>query len=126
MRILFLALLCCLVGCKKPTDVGEESLLNKVLNPATTEQVEQAKQRMHLLRSDMTHEQVFTALGLESCYTNCYGNASGGSVFRVSYQLRSGHVLQFAGVWTETGKSKLIYASLDDVSWRGDEKTPTH
>jgi hypothetical protein len=118
--IIPLLLLCCTLGCRaQPTKISASQHFD-LKNPASLEQVEAARQRINLVRADMTDEQVFTILGLSDCYSDC-GPALNGTTnaYCISYQLRVGHQLD---VWHEgLEKPKLISVSLDGTIWRRDE-----
>ena len=71
----------------------------------------------------MTDEQVFATLGLSSCYGRCFA-ITGGPLnhFWVSYTLRNGHQLHVVREVLEPQKSALRSVSLDEASWKRDEK----
>ncbi len=123
MRALFaLLLVCCWLGCRTQPPTPVASRPSDPINPATPEQLEQAKQRIHLLRAVMTDEQVFATLSLSSCYGRCFANAGGStSHLWVSYTLRNGHALHVVHDATKPGAITLRSVSLDQAIWKRDE-----
>ena len=126
-RLVFALLLaCCLSGCRAQHPKPAPQQPFDPLNPVTPEQLETAKERIHLLRADMTDQQVFATLGLSSCYERCFANAGGSSSHAwVSYHLRSPrHALHIVHEikLTVPRKTTLRSVTLDEVSWRRDEK----
>ena len=84
---------------------------------ATAEEIAEAKQRIHLVRPDMTAEQVFVTLRLSHCYA--YGTGGGPTErFRMSYDMHNGHVLQVVHDCTIGRKVRLTGVSLDAAAWR--------
>jgi hypothetical protein len=127
MRLPFpLLLACALLGCATHPQKPAAAKAFDPINPATPEQLETAKQRIHLLRADMTDEQVFATLGLGDCYGRCFANGGGPlSHAWVSYHLRSPrsglHIVHEIKL-TVPRKTTLRCVTLDEVSWRRDEK----
>jgi len=89
----------------------------------SSEQIEEAKKKMHLLKSGMTVEQVFSTLGLPK---NCLGESSGPmSSYRETADLPGGHTLYLiAHVTSETPSPTgvirtwaVISVCLDGISW---------
>jgi hypothetical protein len=65
VRVLFLIFtVACLSGCKQPQPARAISQKIDPANPLTENQVQQVKQKLHLLRSGMTSAQAFSTLGL--------------------------------------------------------------
>jgi hypothetical protein len=117
-----LLLLCCSLGCttQLPKPVASQSL--NPFSPATPEQVEAAKQRIHLLRANMTEEQLFATLGLSNCYGHTHADAGGTvSRFWISYTLRTSDALNVVRDLRDRQNSKLLSVSLDGVTWSPDE-----
>src|SRR5208282_387155 len=110
-----------LLGCEHPKPVAFQG--SDEDSRATPKQVAQAKQRLHLLRSDMTDEQAFATIGVANCYSNSPAMMGGAPDSPwVLYQLRT-------NVWLCLGRetiSKLSKANLDDTIWDSDEAATIH
>jgi hypothetical protein len=119
MRLLLpLLLICSSLGCRThpPETVTLEP--SDPINPVTVEQLQTAKQRIHLVRADMTDEQLFASLGISSCYGRCIALAGGPfSHSWVSYTLRNGHALHVVRNITGPQQSTLRSVDLDGVRW---------
>jgi uncharacterized protein YceK len=124
MRLPVLLLLACVLsGCATTPQKTAAPKASDPINPATPEQLETAKQRIHLLRPDMTDEQVFATLGLVGCYGHCFADAGGPfSHFWVSYTLRNGRDLHIVRNVTGAHESTLRSVSVDGVIWKPDER----
>ncbi len=124
MRLtLSLLLVCVFLGCRTHPQKAAAPEAFDPINPATPEQLETAKQRIHLLRADMTDEQAFATLGLGNCYGHCFAHAGGpSSACWVSYTLRNGRDLHTVRNFTGPHESTLRSVSVDGVTWRPDEK----
>lgn len=116
--LLPLLLICCSLGCTTQSPKPVASQPFDPINPATPAQLETAKQRLPLLRADMTDEQVFATLGLSNCYERCFAESGGPRRrFWVSYTLRNGRALHVVRELTGPQKSTLRSVSLDKASW---------
>lgn len=125
---------CCAVNAQTTnslTNTNRVQLLAPAVSQASTltdaptpKQIAQANQRLHLLKADMTDEQVFSTLGL----TNCWRTGMGGGPLSnhwTSYEMRDGHVLNLihratSETPTSTGVNRtwsLVSVSLDGVAW---------
>lgn len=92
------------------------------MSPPTQEQLELARQRLPLLKTEMTDEQVFATLGLARWYGLCptYSGGSNG-IFWASYTLRNGRLLHIVNEWSGTNAA-LRTVSLDGAIWKRDGK----
>ena len=91
------------------------------INPVSVAELEQAKQRLHLLRADMSPEEVFTALGLKGYYGRCFAVANGGGGGWVSYTLRNGRVLHLVYGGFLPARHRLVSVSVDGVERKFDD-----
>ncbi len=80
----------------------------------------QAKQRLHLLKADMTEEQVFATLGLANYWRSwCTHGGGSNTDYWYSYAV-PGHVLLLAWDRSVPGKRTLRWVRLDEAFWERD------
>jgi hypothetical protein len=92
------------------------------ISPPTQEQLELARQRLPLLKTEMTDAQVFATLGLSRWYGLCPTSEGGSNgIFWGSYTLRKGRLLHIVSEWNGTNAA-LRTVSLDGAIWKRDGK----
>lgn len=93
---------------------------NLQLDTLTAQEVEQVKQKLHLLQEDMSRQQALSTLGL-SRHKGRFQSVSGGSGGRgrIVYTLREGHELTLQYLHIGAGSNRVVQASLDGETWRG-------
>ena len=122
MRLVVSVLIACAsLGCRAPAQKATPPKALAPVHHITPQQLERAKQRIHLLRVDMTDEQVFDTLGIADC--RFLASASGPfSYFSVWYPLGDGATLQIVRNLINPHESTLRNVSLNGVTWTPDEK----
>jgi hypothetical protein len=111
MRLtLSLILTCFLLGCATHPQKVPAPKTSDLFNVAAPAQLETAKQRIHLLRAEMTDQQVFATLGLSNCYGRCLAH---GNDLCASYVLRSGRVLGIMRDWEGPHAGTIRSVSVD-------------
>lgn len=120
-QILFLIfIVTCLSGCKQPQPAYTNSQKIDPSNLLNENQVQQVKQKLHLLRPGMTSAQVFSTLGLPN---NMIAEGGGPrSYFWTVYQLNQHHNIIFFSNLTHTNPV-LVRVELDGESWTNSEVT---
>lgn len=119
MRIPIVSLLLCAVlGCNAPPHPSVASKPQSPFGPATQEQIAEAKHKMHLLREDMTDEQILVTLGLHERWGVGHG---GGPAERTwsTYDLFNGHILRIVRK-VDWPKTAAYSVSLDEARWSPD------
>jgi outer membrane protein assembly factor BamE (lipoprotein component of BamABCDE complex) len=113
-QILFLIIIvACLSACKQPQPAYTNSQKTDPFNLLSEDQVQQVKQKIHLLRTGMTSAQVFLTLGLSPNNMITEGGGSRSSFWTV-YQLNQHHNIVFVSDFTHTNPV-LIRVELDET-----------
>jgi hypothetical protein len=131
MRTLILLLfLASVTGCARSQSSRFRSPSDQVFSPVTAQELEYAKQRLHLLRPDMSDKEVFHALRL-SRFQREVTVSEGPSNYRwTGYALRRdppSTLVLYHDYTSPPGTRKLANVEFDGVSWKkGPGRAETH